>query len=140
LAESRLGRADDTRRAAAELLAVAQSLEGEFEGRPTEREHHLAWALHFSGRRDEALAAASGYLTQLERMDEGIQQDRRVRVAELYAQMRETDKCVALLTELLKSPTRLTLPALQREAIWAPVRDEPRFQALLQDPATAKPL
>jgi hypothetical protein len=140
LAESRLGRVVEARRAGGELLALAQSLGVESEGAPTDRERFRAWALHFLGRRNEALEAAAGLHTQIERMDAVSKLERQVQIAELYAEMRETDKCVALLTELLKSPTRLTLPALQRGATWAPVRDDARFQDLLKAPDTSKPL
>jgi TolB-like protein/Flp pilus assembly protein TadD len=140
LAESRLGRVVEARRAGGELLALAQSLGVESEGASTDRERFRAWALHFLGRRNEALEVAAGLHTQIERMDAKSKLARQVQIAELYAEMRETDKCVALLTELLKSPTRLTLPALQRGATWAPVRDDARFQDLLKAPDTSKPL
>jgi hypothetical protein len=55
-------------------------------------------------------------------------------VARVYAHFGEHEAAIDLLEELLPAPSWLTVPILEVDPIWDPLRDHPRFQALLETP------
>jgi serine/threonine-protein kinase len=52
-------------------------------------------------------------------------------LAEMYVLLEEHDSAVDLLEQVLSMPSRLTVPLLELDPLWDPLRDHPRFQALL---------
>jgi TolB-like protein len=58
---------------------------------------------------------------------------RRCRVlARVYAHFGEHDEAINLLEQMLPAPSYLTVHILEVDPIWDPLRDHPRFQALLE--------
>ena len=65
--------------------------------------------------------------------------ERAVRAAQLaavYVQVGESDRAIAVLQDLIARPVRLVIsPALLRlDPMWDPLRADPRFVALTQQP------
>jgi serine/threonine-protein kinase len=59
-------------------------------------------------------------------------------LAEIYASVGEPDEAFRLLDHLLTVPNGLTVPTLKLDPVWDPLRQDPRFQALI-DKYAAKP-
>jgi tetratricopeptide (TPR) repeat protein len=57
-------------------------------------------------------------------------------LAEIYARTGESDEAFRLLDHLLAVPNGLTVPMLKRDPAWDPLRNDPRFQALIDKYAT----
>jgi serine/threonine-protein kinase len=53
-------------------------------------------------------------------------------VAEVYATIGEKDRAIEILDGLLSRPSSITLEGLKINPLWDPLRNDPRFQALLQ--------
>jgi TolB-like protein/tetratricopeptide (TPR) repeat protein len=53
-------------------------------------------------------------------------------LARVYAHFGEYDAAIDLLEEILPAPSWLTVHVLEADPIWDPLRDQPRFQALLE--------
>ncbi|MFC1629139.1 tetratricopeptide repeat protein, partial [Gemmatimonadota bacterium] len=53
-------------------------------------------------------------------------------LAEIYVMANEPEKAIALLDTLLSIPALLSIHMLKVDPIWNPLRDHPRFQALLE--------
>jgi serine/threonine-protein kinase len=53
-------------------------------------------------------------------------------LASIYAQLGESDLAVDQLEYLLSIPSKISIPVLRLDPIWDPLRDHPRFQALLE--------
>jgi tetratricopeptide (TPR) repeat protein len=52
-------------------------------------------------------------------------------LAEIYALTGETDEALRLIDHLLETPNGLTISLLKLDPIWDPLRNDPRFQALI---------
>jgi len=52
-------------------------------------------------------------------------------IAQIYAWTGEFQEAFRLLDHLLDVPNGLTVPMLKLEPIWDPLRNDPRFQALI---------
>jgi TolB-like protein/Flp pilus assembly protein TadD len=52
-------------------------------------------------------------------------------LAQIYAWTGEADQALALLEHSLNTPAGITVPLLKLDAVWDPLRGDPRFQALL---------
>ncbi len=52
-------------------------------------------------------------------------------LAQIYAMVGEYDEAIRLLEDLMSKPTLLGIGALRLDPAWKPLRDKPRFQALL---------
>ena len=53
-------------------------------------------------------------------------------MAEIYAIVGEYDAAIEQIELLLSIPSVMSVPLLQVDPIWAPLRDHPRFQMLLK--------
>jgi TolB-like protein/Tfp pilus assembly protein PilF len=53
-------------------------------------------------------------------------------LAQIYTWTGETDQALALIEHSLNTPAGVTVPLLKLDAIWDPLRSDPRFQALLE--------
>jgi serine/threonine-protein kinase len=52
-------------------------------------------------------------------------------LAEIYAWTGENDEALQLLDHLLATPNGMTVPLLKLDPVWDPLRQDPRFQALI---------
>jgi tetratricopeptide (TPR) repeat protein len=52
-------------------------------------------------------------------------------LAQIYALTGESDEALRLIDHLLGIPSGLTVPMLKLDPIWDPLRNDPRFQALI---------
>jgi serine/threonine-protein kinase len=59
-------------------------------------------------------------------------------LAEIYAWIGENDKALRLLDHLLQTPSGITVPLLKLDPVWDPLRQDARFQSLI-DKYVAKP-
>ena len=55
-------------------------------------------------------------------------------LAQIYAWTGDKDQALDLIEHSLSSPNGLTAPILKLDPIWDPIRDDPRFQALVNKP------
>jgi serine/threonine-protein kinase len=54
-----------------------------------------------------------------------------VALAQIYAWTGETDQALELIDRSLSTPNGVTVPFLRLDPMWDPLRDDPRFQALI---------
>jgi len=52
-------------------------------------------------------------------------------LAQIYAWTGEHDRAFELLDHLLQVPSSLTVPVLKLDPVWDALRNDPRFQALI---------
>jgi serine/threonine-protein kinase len=102
---------------------------------PDEAKRHmpLAEVLAFLGEKDAAIAEAKR-ATQLipESTDAFDGPVCTQRLAEVYVTVGEHDKAIELLDGLLTRPTQVTVATVKVNPIWDPVRQDPRFIAMLK--------
>ncbi len=55
-----------------------------------------------------------------------------IELAKIYTQVGETDKALDLIDELLSIPCDLSVGRLRIDRAWDPLRDDPRFQEILE--------
>jgi serine/threonine-protein kinase len=95
---------------------------------------HLGLAYAGLGRRDEALANGMQAVELLPTSQEAFDALFLVaNLAETLMIFKDYDSAVARLEELLGIPGFVTVPYLQVDPLWAPLRDHPRFQKLVQE-------
>ena len=122
-------------------LALAEKLQDEPEFDSAEKDRRMAQALMMVGRMDAAIAAQQRVVESCQRRNFGmLGWTARVTLAELYARAARKPECVALVGALLKEPSGLTVAALRATPVWDAIRDDPAFQALLNDPKNDAPL
>ena len=56
-----------------------------------------------------------------------------IELAKIYTRVGETDKALDLIDEQLSIPSFLSVGLLRLDPVWDPLRDHPRFQALLEE-------
>jgi serine/threonine-protein kinase len=54
-----------------------------------------------------------------------------VLLAQIYAQTGEAEQALQLLDHSLNTPNGITVPILKLDPVWDPLRNDPRFQALV---------
>ena len=59
-----------------------------------------------------------------------------VALAQIYAWTGESDQALQLIDRSLSTPNGVTIPFLTLDPMWDPLRDDPRFQALIDRYAT----
>ena len=64
--------------------------------------------------------------------------DQAIELAKIYSRVGEADKALNLIDELLSIPCELSVGLLRLDPVWDPLRDHPRFQALLEKYDTVK--
>ncbi len=93
------------------------------------------------GNSEQAVAAARRAVESTPRTTRLSERwDHEIKLAEVYAVLRQPRDCVPLLAELLRAPSGLTVPMLRTDPIWDNLRDDAGFQALLADPKNSAPL
>jgi serine/threonine-protein kinase len=58
-------------------------------------------------------------------------------LAQIYAWTGDKDQALELIEKLLTTPNGLTAPMLKLDPAWDPLREDPRFQALISRYAKA---
>ena len=92
----------------------------------------LAKVLAFLGEKDPALAEAQrASELQPESKDALEGPEITEGVAEVYAILGDNDRAIEILDGLLNRPSYVTVPSLRVNPIWDPLRNDPRFQALI---------
>jgi serine/threonine-protein kinase len=96
---------------------------------------HAVWALVYAGlgRKAEAIREARADVEQLPvSRDHFLGPFGVARLAEVYAMVGEYDAAIDQLEFLLSIPAPISPPLLRADPLWDPLRDHPRFQALLK--------
>jgi TolB-like protein len=129
---ARLGRAEESARAARAAWESAERLQKTAEGRFPEADLLAAQSLSRNGRNDEAIAAALRYVGTADASAPASERWRReIQLAALDAYLKHTDEAVLLLSKLLAEPSGLTVPMLRVDPTWDNLREDTRFKSLL---------
>jgi len=89
------------------------------------------------GRKEEAIAEGKRAVEIVPESQDAFDGPRfTCSLAEIYARTGESDEAFRLLDHLLAVPNGLTVPMLKRDPAWDPLRNDPRFQALIDKYAT----
>ena len=120
--------------ARAAFLKAKDLLEGQLKGSPDAEDMHiqLAKVLAYLGEKDAALAEARR-ATELrpESKDAFGGPEIATGVAEVHAVLGDNGRAIEILDGLLSRPSGVTVPGLKINPIWDPLRNDPRFQALI---------
>jgi TolB-like protein/Tfp pilus assembly protein PilF len=120
--------------ARAAFLKAKDPLEAQLKKSPdaAEMRIQLAKVLAYLGEKDAALAEARR-ATELvpESKDALGGPEIAVGVAEVHALLGDNDRAIEILDGLLSRPSAVTVQGLRVNPIWDPLRNDPRFQALL---------
>jgi serine/threonine-protein kinase len=95
---------------------------------------HAQLGLAFAGlgRSGEAIREGQIALEQFPMSQDAMSgTDQLTNLARIYAMVGEADAAIDQLELLLSVPSMLSIPALQLDPTWDPLREEPRFQRLL---------
>jgi serine/threonine-protein kinase len=111
------------------------SLGGDSGKRPAESLFHAQLGLAYAGlgRADEAIREGREAVELLPVSKEAWYGPDRVEVlAEICVMVGEHDAAIEQLDYLLSVPSRWSIRFIEVDPVWAPLRDDPRFQALLE--------
>ena len=96
--------------------------------------------LAYLGQKDSALAEAQRAAELLpESKDAFGGPEITEGVAQVYAILGENGRAIEILDGLLSRPSCVTVQGLKINPIWDPLRNDPRFQALIGKVRAAKP-
>jgi len=101
---------------------------------PDDASRHVTLGLILAGLGDKELAIAEGKrAVQLlpESQDAFDGPKMTVALAQIYAWTGESDQAIQLLDRSLSTPMGVTVPFLKLDPMWEPLRNDPRFQALI---------
>lgn len=121
------------------FLKAKDRAEAELKKSPDSPDLRILYAkiLAYLGEKEAALAEAK---TAADLLPEGKDAfggpDITAGVAEVYCIAGENDRAIQLLDGLLSRPSNVTVPILKLSPVWDPLRNEPKFQALLEKRAT----
>ena len=123
---------DDTGARAA-FLKAKTTLEDQLKRSPANPDIHiqLAKVLAFLSEKDSALAEAQRATELIPQSDAFGGPEIMSGVAEVYATLGENDRAIEILDGLLSRPSGVTAQALKVNPIWDPLRNDPRFQGLI---------
>lgn len=102
----------------------------------------LAWIAALSGNREEALRrAVEAARLRPESVDAWFSAHLRPRLAVVHAWNGDKDRAIADYARLLRVPNRrLNIHEIKRSPVYAPLRGDPRWEALLNEPKNNAPL
>jgi tetratricopeptide (TPR) repeat protein len=93
----------------------------------------LALAYAGLGEKENALQQASQAVKDYE-TDAVNKPGAEIVLAQIQARFGQTDAALAALPHLLQVPAGLTVASLNYDPMWDPIRKDPRFQKLIQEP------
>jgi serine/threonine-protein kinase len=120
--------------ARAAFLKARDLVEAQLKQSPDAADMHiqLAKVLAYLGQKDAALAEAQRAVELLpESKDAFGGPEITAGVAEVYCIVGENGRAIEVLDGLLSRPSTVTVPGLRLSPAWDPLRNDPRFQALL---------
>jgi serine/threonine-protein kinase len=115
--------------------SAAEGIEREIAARPHDYRLHIALghALAILGRTEEAVRAGEHAVELMPISKDALEgSDQAIELAKIYARVGEVDKALDLIDELLSIPSLLSVGLLRLDPAWDPLRDDPRFQTLLE--------
>jgi len=131
LAEKGLG--DDTK--AREAFLKAKSIfaeQAKLKSDEPEFHIHLAKVNAWLGDKDAALAEAQRAMELRPESRDAFEGPQiTAQVAEVYSILGDKDEAIEMLEGLLNRPSEVTVATLKLDPAWDPLRNDPRFQALL---------
>jgi serine/threonine-protein kinase len=84
------------------------------------------------GQKEEAIAEGKRAVELLPESEDALDGPQgTATLAQIYAWTAESDEAFRLLDHLLKVPSNITIPILKLDPAWDPLRQDPRFQALI---------
>jgi serine/threonine protein kinase/Flp pilus assembly protein TadD len=120
----------------ASMEAARVSLEAAARKRPEDPRIPSALGLVYAelGRKDDAIREGLRGVELLPYEKEALRGAHRVAdLAAIYARVGEPELAVDHLEFLLARPTAISVPMLRVDPVWDPIRDHPRFQALVAE-------
>jgi len=120
--------------ARAAFLKAKDLLEAQLKQSPDAADMHiqLAKVLAYLGEKDAALAEAQRAAELLPESKDAFGGPEIVEsVAEVYCIVGENGRAIEVLDGLLSRPSGVTVPLLKLRPAWDPLRNDPRFQALI---------
>jgi TolB-like protein/Flp pilus assembly protein TadD len=97
------------------------------------RHGQLGLILAFLGRKEEAITEGKRAVELLPESEDAFDGPQATTtLAQIYAWTGESDEAFRLLDHLLVVPNGLTVPMLKLQLDWDPLRNDPRFQALIE--------
>ena len=98
----------------------------------------LAKILAYLGDKDSALAEVNRLEELLPESKDTFDGPKHTEgIAEVYAALGDNERAIDLLAGLLKRPSNITIPVLHLNPAWDPLRQDPHFQALLNNTGKA---
>ena len=125
-------------RASETCKSAVERLEREIEARALDQPDHrlfvaLGHALALLGRNEEAVRAGEQAVELAPISIDALEgADQAIELAKIYSRVGEADKALDLIDELLSIPCDLSVGLLRLDPVWDPLRDHPRFRALLE--------
>jgi eukaryotic-like serine/threonine-protein kinase len=101
---------------------------------PDDASRHVTLGLILAGLGQKQLAIAEGKraVDLLPESQDALDGPKMtVALAQIYAWTGESDQALQLLDRSLSTPNGVTVPSLRLDPIWEPLRNDPRFQALI---------
>jgi len=126
----------ERQRALAACSSAIEFMEGEIRSRPHDYRVYSALGQAFAllGRNEEAVHAGQHAVelmgTSTDALDGAFQE---IELAKIYTRVGESDKALDLIERLLSIPCDFSVGLLRLDPAWDPLRDRPRFQALLEE-------
>jgi tetratricopeptide (TPR) repeat protein len=130
-----LSRMGERERADAACASAVELLEREIGARPQDYRLYSALGHAFAllGRKEEAVRAGEHAVELMPTSKDAlVGPNRSIKLATIYTEVGETEKALDLIEELLSIPCDLSVGLLRLDPCWDPLRDHPRFQALLE--------
>jgi tetratricopeptide (TPR) repeat protein len=115
--------------------AARAMIEAELPGHPDDPRLHssLGIALAALGRSDEAVAEGRRATELLPRSKDGFYYlPFAIDLAQISVMVGDHERAIAQLEELLANPSWISVPFLENDPTWNPLRADPRFQELLR--------
>ncbi len=128
--------AGDTAKASATFADVAERTRVALVERPDDADLHLALGFAYAGlgRKAEAVAEGERAVALMPVAEDALTgADMLAHQAQLYMRVGEHDQAIALIERVLSMPAGVVLSSalLRIDPVWDPLRDDPRFKALL---------
>jgi serine/threonine-protein kinase len=134
-----LGMKDEAKAKAAYEKALPE-LENQVREVPDDPSRHalLGGALAILGRKDEAVREGKRAIELRPESKDAFDGPMfTIALAQIYTWTGDKDQALQLIEKSLTTPNGLTTPVLKLDPVWDPIRDDPRFQALINRYAKA---